>query len=113
MQELESKKKDIVSFFLKKGLLLSSDLLKQLNNDRFFEEVCTLIENTEHEEITVLNERIKELLSHAQKAKLNWVEMEKYEVISEKKGGPGYGGIVGPLLQKTEAPELDDQIKVT
>ena len=113
MQELETKKKDIVSFFLKKGLLLSSDLLKQLNNDKFFEEVRGLIDNTEHEEITVLNEKIKELLGQPQSANLNWPELEKYDVISEKKGKSGYENIARPLLQgKTEPEEQGSKVNV-
>src|SRR3989338_5835364 len=113
MQELETKKKDIVSFFLKKGLLLSSDLLKQLNNDKFFEEVRGLIDNTEHEEITVLNEKNKELLGQPQSANLNWPELEKYDVISEKKGKSGYENIARPLLQgKTEPEEQGSKVNV-
>ena len=113
MQELETKKKDIVSFFLKKGLLLSSDLLKQLDNDPFFEEVSRLIDNTEHEEITVLNEKIKELLGQSESANLNWPELEKYDVISEKKGKSGYENIVRPLLQgKTEPEEQGSKVNV-
>jgi len=108
MQELETKKKDIVSFFLKKGLLLSSDLLNQLNNDKFFEELCNLIGSTGHEEITVINEKIKALLSQPQPEKLNWLEMEKYGVISEKKGKSDYESVVKPTIQKPETQGQND-----
>jgi len=86
MQEVETKKKDLVNFFLKKGLLISQDLLEQLENKKVFSEICELIENKTHREITVLNKKIKDILNQTTSSKLNWSEIEKINVVSEKKG---------------------------
>ncbi|MBI2135005.1 DNA-directed DNA polymerase II small subunit [Candidatus Woesearchaeota archaeon] len=112
MQELEIKKKDIVSFFLKKGLLLSSELLKQLDNDKFLWEIQNLIEKTEHNEIIVLNKKISELLSQSGPASLNWQELEKYEAISQKKGKPGYGDVASFLQEKPLEEDEEYKLKV-
>ena len=62
MQTLETKRKDIVDFFLRKGLLVSNDLLGYLGNDNNLSEFCKLIEQGYPEDITVLSEKIKEVL---------------------------------------------------
>jgi len=85
MQELETKRKFIVDFFLKKGLLLNQDILTRLENENFFSEFLSLIENIDSQEITVLGEKIEELLKSNQQ-NLNWTEFDKVKVIAEKQG---------------------------
>ncbi|MBN4049123.1 DNA-directed DNA polymerase II small subunit [archaeon AH-315-M20] len=97
MQKVETKKKKMVDFFLKKGLLLSQDLLEQLENKNVFLEICKLIENNTHQEITVLNKKIKYLLNQSTTSNLNWSEIEKINAISEKKGND-YSKLFEPIL---------------
>ncbi|MAE43017.1 DNA polymerase II [Candidatus Woesearchaeota archaeon] len=104
MQEVETKKKDIVNFFLKKGLLLSQDLLEQLENEKFFSEICNLIENKTHQEVTVLNKKIKDILNQTTTSNLNWSEIDKINVISEKKGND-YNKLFEPILGSETHPK--------
>ena len=84
MQTLETKKKDIINFFLKKGMLVSNNLLEHLDNKESLSEFSKLVEDKTLKDVTVLNEKIKTLLG--QEKHLNWTELEKLEAISEKKG---------------------------
>ena len=86
MQTLETKKKDIVNFFLKKGMLVSNDLLEHLENEKNLPEFYKLIEKKSSENIAVLSKKIKDILGCVQKPQLDWSELEKLEAISEKKG---------------------------
>ena len=87
MSQLETKKKDLVNFFLKKGLLLSHDILTHLENEGVFMEIMDIVEKGKHKDIAVLNEKIRDLLNQPQSTKLNWSEIEKYSILSEKRGG--------------------------
>ena len=108
MQNLKIKKRDIVDFFLKKGMLISSDLLQNLENENLFLEVTKLIDNKESRGITVLNNKIKELLNNPTTQKLNWSELEKIEVISEKKGDYEYNEIFEPILTQPTHSEKEE-----
>jgi len=72
-------------------------LLEQLENKQTFSEICKLIENKTHQEITVLNKKIKNILNQSTTSKLNWSEIEKINVISEKKGND-YSKLLEPIL---------------
>ena len=84
MQDVETQKKEIVNFFLKKGFLISHDFLLKLENEEFFSEVKEAISSKNPEELVVLSKEAKEILSLG--SDLNWPEFEKAEAISEKKG---------------------------
>ena len=86
MQTLETKRKDIVNFFLKKGMLVSNDLLVYLENEKNLSDFYGLIEDKYSENITVLDKKTKDFLDHKQKLQLNWAELEKFRAVSEKKG---------------------------
>ena len=58
MQITETRKKDIISFFLKKGLLINNELLEYLGDEQKFFEVAGIIEKNQPENITVLNDKI-------------------------------------------------------
>jgi len=83
MQVLNTKKKEIINFFLKKGLLVSNDLLVQLEDEENIMEFSKLVEGKNLKDITVLGEKVKELLGYEKK--LNWTELEKLKAIPEKK----------------------------
>ena len=99
MQTLETKRKDIVDFFLRKGLLVSNDLLEYLGNEGNLSEFCKLIERGYTKDITVLSEKIKDVLGPGSQ-KLNWLELEKLGVISEKKGNQDIGKSFKQILEQ-------------
>ena len=101
MQTLETKRKDIVDFFLRKGLLVSNDLLGYLGNDDNLSEFCKLIEQGYTEDLTVLSEKIKDILGPGSQ-NLNWLELEKMGVISEKKGNQDVGKSFKQILEQED-----------
>jgi len=117
MQELE-KRKDIVGFFLKKGILLNRDFLKELENEENLTEIYKLMDRENFQEITVFNQKIKEILSHKTKPNLNWSELEKLKAISEKKGKENINEIFDhlttkqPKPQTTETEDTDSKVKI-
>ena len=85
MQTLEDKRKNIVDFFLGKGLLINNDLLEYLSNDDNLSGFCKLIEKGHPKNIAVLNEKIMDMLD-SEDQNLNWLELEKLGIMLEKKG---------------------------
>ena len=83
MQALDTKKKDIINFFLKNGLLVSNDLLGYLEDEENLIEFSKLVKDESFKDITVLGEKVKELLGYGKK--LHWTELEKLKAIPEKK----------------------------
>jgi len=83
MQALETKKKDIIDFFLKKGLLINKDLLIYLEEGDNLSVFSKIVNKNNSKDIAVLSEKIKDLLDKEQN--LNWTELEKLKIISEKK----------------------------
>ena len=116
MQTLETKKKDIVGFFLKKGMLISHDLLKYLEDKKNIPNFYKLVEGKHSEDITVLSKRIKEILERKQDLNLDWSELEKSKAILEKKGS--YDDIIFKQIQnyenasKTEKTNPEGNVKV-
>ena len=84
MQTTETRKKEIISFFLKKGLLVNNELLEYLRDEQKFSEFMGLVDKSKPENITVLNDKIESFIS--QRQDLNWVEFEKLEAASERNG---------------------------
>ena len=117
MQELE-KRKDIVNFFLKKGILLNHDFLIELENEENLTEIYKMINKESFPDITVFNQKIKEILSHKTRPNLNWSELEKLKVISEKKGKENIKKIIDHLITKqpkpqiTEIKDTDSKVKI-
>src|SRR3989338_521500 len=103
MQDL-IRKKEIVSYFMEKGLLVSNDLLETLE-DGELQEVTAILEKRE-EDLAVLSNRTTVFLKSEEK-KLNWKELEKLETITDKKNT---ATSILPA-QKPQAPE-SDSVKV-
>ncbi|MEK6949427.1 MAG: hypothetical protein AABX34_04345, partial [Nanoarchaeota archaeon] len=122
MQTLESRKKDIVDFFLKKHLLINSELLNYLEDENNFGDFTRVIESAESskeiEDIAVLSDKIKSLILCSQENSLNWAEIEKHRAKSEKKGILGDGGLHEKILPENgsrigeTSKETGNKIKV-
>jgi len=109
MQTLEAKKKDIVGFFLKKGVLVSNDLLKHLENEKNLSEISRLIENKSSKDMAVLSEKIKDFFGHKQNLDLNWLEIEKLKTISEKKGKLDNNRLFEQILKSEEKGSVKEK----
>src|SRR3989339_107289 len=83
MQTAETRKKDIVEFFLKKGLLVNHELLESLGDEKKFFEFAGIIDERVPENITVLNGNIEPLISKSEG--LGLAELEKLEAVPEKR----------------------------
>ena len=83
MQTAETRKKDIVGFFLKKGLLVNHELLESLGDEKKFFEFAGIIDKKVPENITVLDDKINPLTGKSQD--LGLVDLEGLESVSGKK----------------------------
>lgn len=109
MQTLETKKKGIVTFFLKKGLLVNSDLLNYLEDEKNLSNLAALVENTHHKDIMVLSEKIKCILGNKENSELNWLELEKIKAISEKKGKDDNSEVLDQLIGYTKKSGVNEE----
>src|SRR3989338_9391887 len=81
-QELTSKKKEVVDYLLKKGVLISSELINQLNDESKIQTLYSEIQ-TSSTGALVINEDTQKLTT-SQINNINWTEVEKSKVMLEK-----------------------------
>ena len=117
MQTIKTKRKDIVDFFLKKGLLINQDLLKHLEDEKNLSDFCKLIEGDNSRDVAVLSDKTRDLLGHEQNLQLNWLELEKFKATSEKRGNDDNHLfeqiLVHDVQDKTkEKTKLDNNVKI-
>lgn len=103
MQTVETKRKYIVDFFLRKGLLIDNGLLEYLGNENNLSGFCKLIEKDDTQNITVLSEKIRGMLG-SEGQKLNWLELEKLSIILEKKSSKDRNKSFKQILEKGKSP---------
>jgi len=82
--QTESKKKEIVSFFLEKGLLVTEDLLGALEDKESIEKIYSLISEEKSADILVLNNDIKKILCKGNAKGIIGKELEKTAVLAQK-----------------------------
>jgi len=109
MHKLDLKRKELVAFFLKKRVLVSQDFLEQLENKKVLSDMYKLVELNTLDNIAVLNEKIKELLNKPTNSKLNWEEIEKFNVISEKKKTSSNNLLESPTDKDIESTSKEKQ----
>lgn len=107
MQITETRKKDIISFFLRKGLLINNELLEYLGDEQKFFEVAGIIEKNQPENVTVLNNKIKSFISQNQD--LNWTELEKLDVVSERRGKDNTDLVNSLSVSKNTGSETEEK----
>ncbi len=118
MQTIETKRKNIVEVFLKKGLLVNHDLLKYLENEKNLSEFCRLIEGESSKDMAVLSDKIKDLFGREQNLQLDWPELEKFKATSEKKGNDDNKHLFEQILvhdardKTAEKIKLDNSVKI-
>ncbi|MBW2977971.1 DNA-directed DNA polymerase II small subunit [Candidatus Woesearchaeota archaeon] len=114
MQEQEIKKK-IVSILLEKNILISPELLEQLQNqdiDSFLQQIQSKLSS---EDLLVINNEINKI----KKTDVNWQELEKSKALSEKgKNQKIYSKFIKYAEEeekqepKTQSPSQNTQVKV-
>ena len=60
--ELNKKKKEIVSFFLKKNLLVTEDLLHALDSEENIDEIYALVSKADPSNLLIINNDIKDII---------------------------------------------------
>ncbi|MBN2112005.1 DNA-directed DNA polymerase II small subunit [Candidatus Woesearchaeota archaeon] len=99
---IEKKKKEIVSFFLKKGVLITEDLLGALEKEESIEQICSLISGKGDSDILVLNNDLKNLLCSGKAGGVVGTELEKSMVMAQKHKNPkSYDNFIN-ILEKEE-----------
>ena len=115
MEQIQFNKKELVESFLKKGLLLSADILKSIENQNELERVSSLLTSNNTKEILVLNDYIGELLDPGKNSDVNWMEFDRLRVLFEKgKSTKNYSNFLDYLSKKTEdtRKEVSEESKV-
>ncbi len=106
MEQKLLNKKELVNTFLKKGLLLSSEVFEDMENIKNFEKIDALTTPQNTKEISVLNLDTKEILDMGKKLDVNWVELDKLKVLLEKgKNTKNYKNFINYFLSKLEQPK--------
>lgn len=91
-------KKKMITTFLDKGILISSEMLGLINDEQEFQELYNLIDNEPNQGILVLNADIKHILDKKKKD-VNWFELDKLRVLYEKgKNNQNYRDFVDYFL---------------
>jgi DNA polymerase II small subunit len=117
MEQRLLNKKDLVYFFLKKGFLLSSDVLDNLQKEEDFDKIHSQILDHNLKEISVLSTDTKKILDTAKKIDVNWEELDKLKVLFEKgKNKENYLNFVNYFLSKTlednKKPQDEYNVKI-
>ena len=101
-------KKQVVDYFLKKGILISSDFLDSGQDpSQIFQELSS---KTNQSEFLVLTKEILPLIGNTKD--INWVGLEKSKAMQEKgKGSAAYDKILA-LLAETKPQEQPSELKI-
>jgi len=112
MEQRLIQKKQAVDFFLKKEILLSSDVLEGIDENDF-ERIYSLITNkVKSQKFLFLNKDLNEALQNLPNVDLNWLDLEKSKALLEKgRDNRVYNQFIKFLYtQKTKAKE--EKVKV-
>lgn len=112
MEQKLIQKKQAVNFFLKKDILLSSDILETLN-EKDLENTHNLITNKiKSDNFLFLNKDLNDALKHLSHLDINWPDLEKSKALLEKgKDNRVYNQFIKFLYtQKTKIKE--DKVKI-
>jgi DNA polymerase II small subunit len=88
--ELMSKKKEIISVFLKNGALISPDLLSEINDYEQASQIFDFIKDRKFDDTAVIDSNIKKIISKKQEksASSKKSSMEKVKIITNYKDEP-------------------------
>ncbi len=112
MEQRLVQKKQIVNFFLKKDILLSSDILENLNEKKLEQFYSLITDKIKSENFLFLNKDLKDALQNLTQLDINWQDLEKSKALLEKgKDNKIYSQFIKFLhTQKTKVKE--EKIKI-
>ncbi len=100
MQDLILKKKEIIKFFLDRRILLSVDMLEELQKIENFGELYAFIQKKSADDMLILSKEIKNLLESSTDS--NWMEFERSKALSEKAKTNVYDRYFGNVKEAEE-----------
>ena len=101
MEQKNIDKKEIISFFLSKGILLSPDILDVASDpDTIYN---TIKEKIPSKDFLVLSKDIASLLNKKENIDTNWTELERAKTIKEKGKEEVYNKFIGYLDDGTKS----------
>ena len=107
-QEVFIKKKELVEFFLKKGILLSEDILARLDDSINSEELKGITSKIGSQDILVLNNDITKIFAEISPSKeINWTDFEQSKAFSEKGMENAYVRFLD-VISKSEPEKKED-----
>lgn len=109
-EELITKKKEIVNKFLKRGILLSSELLNNIKESPNLEDVYQNLLKNMPEEAAIINADLQTLLR--KEKEINWTDLEKAKAMEEKGKSTTYSSTVDILTKEKEIKEKTEKYKV-
>ncbi len=104
MEQESETKRELIAFFLDKGILVSPDLLE--DHQRLKEAFDSLKEKSSASEFVVLSKDIAEILKTKQPIETNWSELERAKTLLEKgKSDKPYKQFLGYLDKQPGQPQ--------
>jgi DNA polymerase II small subunit len=105
-------KKQVVDFFLKKDILLSSDILDAINQSDLEHTHNLISDKIKSEKFLFLNKDLNEALKNLPTIDINWEELEKSKALLEKgKDNKIYNQFI-KYLYTQKAKKKDEKIKI-
>jgi len=109
----ESTKKEIVKILLQKNILISPELLEQLKNQNAQSFLKQIQSKLSSEDLLVVNNEINKLTKEI-KDDVNWLELEKSKVLSEKgKDQKVYSRFIKYIEEKKKEAPIKPEMKVS
>ncbi len=115
--EMEKKllqRREIVEFFLKKNLLLSSDVVDLFAKEDLEATYKRIMDNIKSQEILVLNKDLNDAIGKLAQIDINWLDLEKARALLEKgKNAKAYQRFMSFIYsQQAERKEEKSPVKV-
>jgi len=106
----ENIKKDIINFFLQKGILISPDFLNNLDDNFDFKKLFSLIEKeTDSSKFLIFTKEINNLLGNLPK-EINWLEFDQARTLSEKGNNQLYEKFIEYLKNNKIKTEIKKEV---
>ncbi len=100
------RKREIVDFFIRNGVLINNELLAKLDEPQSLEKFKRIIDKINSSDLMVINEDIEKLLlGENSLGQINWVEMEQSRAFSEKGKANTYNQFVEFISKERDLPE--------
>ena len=78
-QELIKKKREIIDIFLKKGILISSELLKEINDFEHISRIFDVLQSKQIDDVLIINTNLNNLISKTKTQKTEDAKEEQQE----------------------------------